>query len=59
MATRGPEIESWFGVENGVDLAADNDWPFLPFMALSDGAHAYVFKLLNEILFQQLNNDSC
>ncbi|KAL9597553.1 MAG: hypothetical protein Q9219_005055 [cf. Caloplaca sp. 3 TL-2023] len=37
---RGPEIESWFGVEDGVDPAVDNDWGFLPFMALSDGAHA-------------------
>ncbi|KAK3172904.1 hypothetical protein OEA41_006230 [Lepraria neglecta] len=37
---RGPEIESWFGVEDGTDPAADNDWSFLPFMALSDGAHA-------------------
>ena len=37
---RGPEIESWFGVEDGEDPAADNDWSFLPFMALSDGAHA-------------------
>ncbi|MCJ1278497.1 late secretory pathway protein avl9 [Puttea exsequens] len=36
---RGPEIESWFGVEDGSDPAADNDWSFLPFMALSDGAH--------------------
>lgn len=37
---RGPEIEMWFGVEDGQDPAADNDWSFLPFMALSDGAHA-------------------
>ncbi|KAG6999562.1 mitogen-activated protein kinase HOG1 [Physcia stellaris] len=37
---RGPEIESWFGTEDGVDPAADNDWSYLPFMALSDGAHA-------------------
>ncbi|MCJ1428187.1 late secretory pathway protein avl9 [Sticta canariensis] len=37
---RGPEIESWFGVEDGIDPAIDNDWSFLPFMALSDGAHA-------------------
>ncbi len=36
----GPEIESWFGIDDGVDPAADNDWSFLPFMALSDGAHA-------------------
>ncbi len=37
---RGPEIESWFGVEAGTDPAIENDWSFLPFMALSDGAHA-------------------
>jgi hypothetical protein len=39
---RGPEVEKWFGVAEGSDPAADNDWPLLPFMALSDGAHAYV-----------------
>lgn len=39
--SRGPEIENWFGVEDGIDPAADNDWSFLPFMALSDGAHTY------------------
>ncbi|KAL8653456.1 MAG: hypothetical protein Q9210_002089 [Variospora velana] len=37
---RGPEIENWFGVEDGVDPATDHDWSSLPFMALSDGAHA-------------------
>lgn len=40
-ASRGPEIESWFGVDDGYDPATDNDWSFLPFMALSDGAHTY------------------
>jgi hypothetical protein len=43
---RGPEVESWFGVEEGVDPAATNGWTLLPFMALSDGAHACVFLLL-------------
>ena len=38
---RGPEIESWFGVDDGADPVADNDWSFLPFMALSDGAHTW------------------
>ncbi len=42
---RGPEVESWFGVEEGADPAAKNGWNLLPFMALSDGAHAYVFPL--------------
>ncbi len=37
---RGPEVESWLGVDEGVDPAEDNDWTLLPFMALSDGAHA-------------------
>ena len=40
---RGPEIEQWFGVPTGTDPAIENDWSFLPFMALSDGAHAYVY----------------
>lgn len=43
---RGPEVESWFGVEEGVDPAAKYGWNLLPFMALSDGAHAYVFRPL-------------
>ncbi|KAK4240373.1 late secretory pathway protein AVL9 [Achaetomium macrosporum] len=37
---RGPEVEMWFGVEEGRDPAAEYDWTLLPFMALSDGAHA-------------------
>ncbi|KAL2137229.1 hypothetical protein VTI74DRAFT_6440 [Chaetomium olivicolor] len=37
---RGPEVERWFGVEDGRDPAAEYDWTLLPFMALSDGAHA-------------------
>ncbi|OJD33523.1 transporter avl9 [Diplodia corticola] len=37
---RGPEVETWIGVEHGSDPSAENDWPLLPFMALSDGAHA-------------------
>jgi hypothetical protein len=36
----GPEIETWLGVEDGTDPAVENDWGNLPFMALSDGAHA-------------------
>lgn len=39
IACRGPEIEKWFGVEDGSDPAVENDWSYLPFMALSDGAH--------------------
>ncbi|KAI1811544.1 hypothetical protein GGS20DRAFT_579010 [Poronia punctata] len=37
---RGPEVEKWFGVAEGRDPAAEWDWSLLPFMALSDGAHA-------------------
>ncbi|KAK7186198.1 lalv9 family protein [Paraphaeosphaeria sporulosa] len=38
---RGPEVERWFGVEEGsADPSVENDWVNLPFMALSDGAHA-------------------
>ncbi|KAF1809447.1 hypothetical protein P152DRAFT_484557 [Eremomyces bilateralis CBS 781.70] len=37
---RGPEVETWLGVQDGVDLAAENDWSLLPFMALTDGVHA-------------------
>lgn len=37
---RGPEVETWFGVPEGSDPAVEYDWPLLPFMALSDGAHA-------------------
>ena len=36
---RGPEIEHWIGVAEGVDPAADNDWQLIPYMALPDGAH--------------------
>lgn len=36
---RGPEIERWFGVEDG-DPTAENDWQLIPYMALPDGAHA-------------------
>ncbi|KJZ79777.1 hypothetical protein HIM_00491 [Hirsutella minnesotensis 3608] len=37
---RGPEVETWFGAEEGVDPATEYGWSLLPFMALSDGAHA-------------------
>jgi hypothetical protein len=37
---RGPEVETWLGAAPGTDPATDNDWSLLPFMALSDGAHA-------------------
>ena len=37
---RGPEVERWFGAEDDSDPAVEFDWPLLPFMALSDGAHA-------------------
>ncbi|KAM0426149.1 hypothetical protein ACHAPT_008493 [Fusarium lateritium] len=37
---RGPEVEAWFGADEGSDPAVDYGWSLLPFMALSDGAHA-------------------
>jgi hypothetical protein len=37
---RGPEVETWFGAAEGTDPAVEFNWPLLPFMALSDGAHA-------------------
>ncbi|ROW09689.1 hypothetical protein VMCG_02214 [Cytospora schulzeri] len=37
---RGPEVESWYGVPEGADPSVDYGWGLLPFMALSDGAHA-------------------
>jgi len=37
---RGPEVAKWFGAAEGTDPAVDYDWGLLPFMALSDGAHA-------------------
>ncbi|KAI9890712.1 MAG: late secretory pathway protein avl9 [Vezdaea aestivalis] len=40
QVAKGPELESWFGPEKGEDPAVENDWSLLPFMALSDGAHA-------------------
>ena len=39
---RGPEIEYWFGTDDGEDPAVTNDWSYLPFMAMSDGVHTYV-----------------
>jgi hypothetical protein len=41
---RGPEVETWLGADEGIDPATENDWGLLPFMALSDGAHAYVYS---------------
>lgn len=37
---RGPEVETWFGADEMIDPAVKYNWPLLPFMALSDGAHA-------------------
>ncbi|KAG0127981.1 transport protein Avl9-domain-containing protein [Tuber indicum] len=34
---RGPEVETWIGLEKEDDIS---DWPLLPFLALADGAHA-------------------
>jgi hypothetical protein len=52
VSYRGPEIEFWV-TETGQRLYDHNDWSLLPFMALSDGAHAMVedfsyFTLLHQ-----------
>lgn len=36
---RGPELEHWFGVEDGSDPTTENGWELIPYMALPDGAH--------------------
>jgi hypothetical protein len=33
-------VETWIGVGDGADPATENEWPLLPFFALSDGAHS-------------------
>jgi hypothetical protein len=41
LVLRGPEVETWIGVKEGEDPAAENDWSaILPFLALADGAHS-------------------
>lgn len=34
----------WLGADENTDPAADNEWPLLPFMSLTDGAHSYVLR---------------
>ena len=41
ISDRGPEVEFWVA-KAGEDLYENNDWSLLPFLALSDGAHASV-----------------
>ncbi|KAI1393954.1 transport protein Avl9-domain-containing protein [Hypoxylon trugodes] len=55
---RGPEVERWFGVEEGQDPAADYDWALLPFMALSDGAHASTEDFSYFTLLRPATDDS-
>ncbi|KAI1800274.1 transport protein Avl9-domain-containing protein [Daldinia bambusicola] len=55
---RGPEVERWFGVEEGQDPAAEYDWPLLPFMALSDGAHASTEDFSYFTLLRPAKDDS-
>ncbi|KAH8884862.1 hypothetical protein GQ53DRAFT_381232 [Thozetella sp. PMI_491] len=54
---RGPEVEKWFGVSEGTDPAVDFDWPLLPFMALSDGAHATTEDFSYFTLLRPATND--
>ncbi|KAF2279169.1 uncharacterized protein EI97DRAFT_166390 [Westerdykella ornata] len=37
---RGPEVERWLGADKNTDPAVENEWPLLPFMSLTDGAHS-------------------
>ncbi|KAM0810715.1 putative Transport protein Avl9-domain-containing protein [Seiridium cardinale] len=55
---RGPEVEKWFGVPEGADPAADYDWTLLPFMALSDGAHASTEDFSYFTLLRPARDDS-
>ncbi|KAK6948386.1 hypothetical protein Daesc_010152 [Daldinia eschscholtzii] len=55
---RGPEVERWFGVEEGQDPAVEYDWPLLPFMALSDGAHASTEDFSYFTLLRPAKDDS-
>ncbi|KAI0482247.1 transport protein Avl9-domain-containing protein [Xylariaceae sp. FL0804] len=55
---RGPEVEKWFGVAEGQDPAADWDWTLLPFMALSDGAHACTEDFSYFTLLRPATDDS-
>ncbi|EON98935.1 putative lalv9 family protein [Phaeoacremonium minimum UCRPA7] len=52
---RGPEVETWFGVAEDSDPAAENNWTLLPFMALSDGAHAERLGIVTKAWFAQRN----
>ncbi|RKF56662.1 Late secretory pathway protein AVL9 [Erysiphe neolycopersici] len=52
---RGPEIENWFGASPGSDPAIENDWSLLPFMALSDGAHASIQEFSYFTLLRKAN----
>jgi len=54
---RGPEVERWFGVEEGRDPAEEWGWPNLPFMALSDGAHASTEDFSYFTLLRPATND--
>ncbi|KAI0404173.1 transport protein Avl9-domain-containing protein [Xylaria palmicola] len=55
---RGPEVERWFGVAEGRDPAAEWDWTLLPFMALSDGAHASTEDFSYFTLLRPATDDS-
>ncbi|POS86903.1 hypothetical protein EPUL_002695 [Erysiphe pulchra] len=52
---RGPEMEDWFGAPPGSDPAIENDWSLLPFMALSDGAHASIQEFSYFTLLRKSN----
>ena len=34
----------WLGADEDTDPAKENEWPLLPFMSLTDGAHSYASR---------------
>ncbi|KIY00494.1 uncharacterized protein Z520_04179 [Fonsecaea multimorphosa CBS 102226] len=54
---RGPEVEFWIQ-SDGQNLYKLNDWSLLPFMALSDGAHAMAEEFSYFTLLDNRSPDS-
>ncbi|KIW96150.1 uncharacterized protein Z519_03217 [Cladophialophora bantiana CBS 173.52] len=53
----GPEVEFWVH-SDGENLFKHNDWSLMPFMALSDGAHAMAEEFSYFTLLDSRNHDS-
>jgi hypothetical protein len=52
---RGPEVESWVGVQDGE--AYEKEWPLLPFLALADGAHSVIEEFSYFTLREEATDD--